>query len=325
MLKAVIFDMDGTLLDSEIIHYIVIHEILKRELGYDQSMEEYMKYCGIPDHLMWPMILESLDASHYGRMAEMLDLPLEEIVSETADGCPGTDAGEAADRCPGADAGEAVDGCPDADTGEAADRCPGADTGEAADGCPGSDTGEADRGSENGSDRRTQPVLSKKAVAVLSKTLEFLHWHEYDEYIEKNGVRGFPGVRECLSELRLHRIRLAVATGSLERIVRKNLKLLDIEDLIEEIVTSEDCEKGKPDPDIFLLAAERLGVEPGECLVVEDSRNGLIAAERAGMSRVGFNGAEMTTDMEIAPFVFSDYREVNPNRFYLWHIRSQKD
>ena len=277
MLKAVIFDMDGTLLDSEIIHYIVIHEILKRELGYDQSMEEYMKYCGIPDHLMWPMILESLDASHYGRMAEMLDLPLEEIVSETADGCPGAD------------------------------------------------TGEADRGSENGSDRRTQPVLSKKAVADLSEALEFLHWHEYDEYIEKNGVRGFPGVRECLSELRLHRIRLAVATGSLERIVRKNLKLLEIEDLIEEIVTSEDCEKGKPDPDIFLLAAERLGVEPGECLVVEDSRNGLIAAERAGMSRVGFNGAEMTTDMEIAPFVFSDYREVNPNRFYLWHIRSQKD
>ena len=325
MLKAVIFDMDGTLLDSEIIHYIVIHEILKRELGYDQSMEEYMKYCGIPDHLMWPMILESLDASHYGRMAEMLDLPLEEIVSETADGCPGADAGEAADGCPGADTGEAADRCPDADTGEAADRCPGADAGEAADGCPGSDTGEADRGSENGSDRRTQPVLSKKAVADLSGTLEFLHWHEYDEYIEKNGVRGFPGVRECLSDLRMHRIRLAVATGSLERIVRKNLKLLDIEDLIEEIVTSEDCEKGKPDPDIFLLAAERLGVEPGECLVVEDSRNGLIAAERAGMSRVGFNGAEMTTDMEIAPFVFSDYREVNPNRFYLWHIRSQKD
>ena len=277
MLKAVIFDMDGTLLDSEIIHYIVIHEILKRELGYDQSMEEYMKYCGIPDHLMWPMILEELDASYYGRMAEMLDLPLEEII------CEGVDE------------------------------------------CTGSDEGEADFGSEKGLDRKAQSVLSRQAVADLSEALEFLHWHEYDEYIEKNGVRGFPGVKECLAELRLHRIRLAVATGSLERIVRKNLKLLEIEDLIEEIVTSEDCEKGKPDPDIFLLAAERLGVEPGECLVVEDSRNGLIAAERAGMSRVGFNGAEMTTDMEIAPFVFSDYREVNPNRFYLWHIRSQKD
>ena len=153
-----------------------------------------------------------------------------------------------------------------------------------------------------------------------------MHWHEYDEYIEKNGVRGFPGVKECLAELRLHRIRLAVATGSLERIVRKNLKLLEIEDLIEEIVTSEDCEKGKPDPDIFLLAAERLGVEPGECLVVEDSENGVIAAERAGMSRVGFEGAEMSAGIgRIAPFVFSDYRELNSNSFYLWYIRSQKD
>lgn len=278
MLRAVIFDMDGTLLDSEIIHYNVIHEILKRELGYDQSMEEYMKYCGIPDHLMWPMILEELDASYYGRMAEMLDLPLEEII------CEGVDE------------------------------------------CTGSDEGEADFGSEKGLDRKAQSVLSRQAVADLSEALEFLHWHEYDEYIEKNGVRGFPGVKECLAELRLHRIRLAVATGSLERIVRKNLKLLDIEDLIEEIVTSEDCEKGKPDPDIFLLAAERLGVEPGECLVVEDSENGVIAAERAGMSRVGFEGAEMSAGIgRIAPFVFSDYRELNSNSFYLWYIRSQKD
>ena len=237
-----------------------------------------MKYCGIPDHLMWPMILEELDASYYGRMAEMLDLPLEEIICEAADECTG------------------------------------------------SDEGEADFGSEKGLDRKAQSVLSRQAVADLSEALEFLHWHEYDEYIEKNGVRGFPGVKECLAELRLHRIRLAVATGSLERIVRKNLKLLEIEDLIEEIVTSEDCEKGKPDPDIFLLAAERLGVEPGECLVVEDSENGVIAAERAGMSRVGFEGAEMSAGIgRIAPFVFSDYRELNSNSFYLWYIRSQKD
>ena len=57
MLRAVIFDMDGTLLDSEVIHYIVIHEIIQRELGYDQSLEEYMGYCGVPDAEMWPAIL----------------------------------------------------------------------------------------------------------------------------------------------------------------------------------------------------------------------------------------------------------------------------
>ena len=49
MLEAVIFDMDGTLLDSEIIHYIVIRDILKREVGIDMPMQDYMISCGIPD------------------------------------------------------------------------------------------------------------------------------------------------------------------------------------------------------------------------------------------------------------------------------------
>ena len=61
MLRAVIFDMDGTLLDSEVVHYIVIHEILRKRLGYDQPVDEYMQYCGTPDCEMWPDILENLE------------------------------------------------------------------------------------------------------------------------------------------------------------------------------------------------------------------------------------------------------------------------
>ncbi|HAS21485.1 MAG TPA: hypothetical protein DCR16_07130 [Lachnospiraceae bacterium] len=49
MLKAVIFDMDGTLLDSEIVHYYAICGCFKERVGYDLTMEEYLLYCGIPD------------------------------------------------------------------------------------------------------------------------------------------------------------------------------------------------------------------------------------------------------------------------------------
>ena len=70
MLRAVILDMDGTLLDSEIIHYYVIRDILARELGFEPSMTEYLKYCGIPDPVMWPMILEELDSSSVLSLAQ---------------------------------------------------------------------------------------------------------------------------------------------------------------------------------------------------------------------------------------------------------------
>ena len=72
MLRAVILDMDGTLLDTEIVHYYVIRRILARELGYDPSMTEYLKYCGIPDPVMWPMILEELDSSAVLSLAQKL-------------------------------------------------------------------------------------------------------------------------------------------------------------------------------------------------------------------------------------------------------------
>ncbi|QDT08196.1 Fructose-1-phosphate phosphatase YqaB [Planctomycetes bacterium K23_9] len=77
---------------------------------------------------------------------------------------------------------------------------------------------------------------------------------------------------------------MAVASGGTRRLVQLQLQQINIIDWFDHVVTSEDTEKGKPDPDIFLEAAKRLGVAPNACQVYEDGEPGIEAARRAGMS-----------------------------------------
>ncbi|MFN0127210.1 MAG: HAD family hydrolase, partial [Verrucomicrobiales bacterium] len=76
---------------------------------------------------------------------------------------------------------------------------------------------------------------------------------------------------------------LAVASGSDRNIVLRELRHLGLLDLFPVVVTADDVARSKPAPDLFLLAAERLGVPATSCLVFEDGKNGLRAAEAAGM------------------------------------------
>lgn len=79
---------------------------------------------------------------------------------------------------------------------------------------------------------------------------------------------------------------LSVASGSEEPIVRGCLQATGLIDMFEAIVTPAYVAKGKPAPDMFLLAAEKMGVDPADCLVIEDGQSGLDAAEAAGMHAV---------------------------------------
>lgn len=76
---------------------------------------------------------------------------------------------------------------------------------------------------------------------------------------------------------------LAVASGGSRYVVEKTLHLLGCSDWFDEVVTADDVSNGKPSPDIFLKAAELLGVAPERCLVIEDAPPGVIAALAAGM------------------------------------------
>lgn len=79
---------------------------------------------------------------------------------------------------------------------------------------------------------------------------------------------------------------MSVASGGPRDIVRHTLELMGLQELFPVVVTPEDVVHGKPAPDLFLLAARRMGVEPRGCLVFEDAEPGIRAAEAAGMKWV---------------------------------------
>jgi beta-phosphoglucomutase family hydrolase len=94
-------------------------------------------------------------------------------------------------------------------------------------------------------------------------------------------IRPMTGLSRLLKRIRAY--KKAVASGSHKKeiqIVLRNLGLLDKFDIV---VSSDEVKKGKPAPDLFLLAAKKLGVKPSECLVLEDAANGVVAAKAAGM------------------------------------------
>ena len=91
---------------------------------------------------------------------------------------------------------------------------------------------------------------------------------------------------ELLDYLRRLGIPCALATGSVKPTVLSHLHKYDLFEFFDVIVTAEDCSVGKPSPEPFLEAARRLGVDPADCLALEDSINGVLSAHRAGMITV---------------------------------------
>jgi len=99
-------------------------------------------------------------------------------------------------------------------------------------------------------------------------------------------VKPFPAVEAFARELSRRGVRLAIASGSSPDVIASMLDANGLGELFAVRVSSAEVPRGKPEPDVFLEAAGRLGVEPASCLVLEDSRYGVAAAESAGMACV---------------------------------------
>ncbi|MDR0519432.1 MAG: HAD family phosphatase [Clostridiales Family XIII bacterium] len=101
--------------------------------------------------------------------------------------------------------------------------------------------------------------------------------------VEREGAPIKPGLYELIAHIEKKGLRAAVASAASPRSVETLIRKANLTDAFEEIVHGGDAKNGKPNPEIFLITASRLGLSPEECLVLEDSANGVLAAHAAGM------------------------------------------
>jgi beta-phosphoglucomutase family hydrolase len=152
------------------------------------------------------------------------------------------------------------------------------------------------------------PDLPEEEVRCLARQKEFLY-----RFLYKDHIKPVPGFRRLLKDARSHGCKVALATAAGDRNIRFTVHHLQLEDAFDAIAGASEVQRGKPEPDIFLLAASKLGVDPTDCVVFEDGRPGVQAARRAGMGSVAVATVHSLEELQAWPEVdwaIRDFREV---------------
>jgi beta-phosphoglucomutase len=153
--------------------------------------------------------------------------------------------------------------------------------------------------------------LSDKQIAEIDQRKEWL----FREIIS----RDFPamdGAVELIESLVHAEFRVAVGSSGPPENVQLAIDRLGIGPLLSATVTGHDVKRGKPDPQVFLTAAERSGVPPARCVVIEDAPVGIEAARRGGMRAIGLASTGRTVEqLGAADLVVQSLRELFPQRF----------
>ena len=108
----------------------------------------------------------------------------------------------------------------------------------------------------------------------------------FASYAKQGKLKPRKGIRKFLSKLKTLNIKTAIASGGHTTHIESLLTLMKLDGMFDAIVGGDSVKNGKPDPEIFLLAAKKLGVKPEECIAIEDSQAGCEAAASAGMKLI---------------------------------------
>lgn len=148
----------------------------------------------------------------------------------------------------------------------------------------------------------------------LDRTVEELNdwqWTALINALPASGLGPSSGLDKLTAYLRENNIRATVASASKESFVEAVIDHLDLRSIMTGATTGDEVTHCKPAPDIFLLAAEKLGADPSECMVIEDSSAGVRAGKAAGMYTVGYeNPTSPGQDVSVADVTVDNLADV---------------
>jgi HAD superfamily hydrolase (TIGR01509 family) len=154
----------------------------------------------------------------------------------------------------------------------------------------------------------------------IARRDELLAWkaHAYEKIIH-DGLPPIPGAAEFVLRA-AQRFPLAIASGSLRAEIEHLLEKLDLREKFAVMATADDCERSKPDPEVYLKALTRLQELPqlhepllaaGECLAIEDAPLGVAAAQAAGMKCLALAHSRPHAELQHADWVVHQFADVN--------------
>ena len=135
-------------------------------------------------------------------------------------------------------------------------------------------------------------------------------FYAYD-IINKKGIKPFPGVIELINNLN-KKNNLALVSSTAFLVIDALLNSLKIKHYFKIIHGPEASKNGKPDPEPYLLTAKILSVDPWDCVVIEDSKSGVVSAKRAGTKCIAYlNGHNRKQDLGLADYITDSFFKIN--------------
>ena len=219
MLKAILFDMDGVLVDSEPVHFKANYIMMKEKFNIELEYEHYKQFIGSTNEKIWKFYKDYYKLENY-KWSELMDMAEKELTN----------------------------------------------------------------------------------------------------ILEKDGYPEIEGAASFIKGLKLLGYKLAVASSSPMYKIKNNLKRLGITECFDTLVSGMEIGKAKPEPDIFLAAANALDVRPEECIVIEDSCNGVRAAKAANMACIGYiNLNSGHQDLSKADYLIESFLNIDESFLRMVH------